>query len=165
MKNEIWKDVPNYEGHYKVSNYGRLKTLKRNKERLMSPAIGGTNYLQVLLYKNSIRTNFKLHQIVAMAFLGHIPKGHNLVVDHIDNNKLNNRLENLQIISNRENISKDKKGYTSQYVGVSWDKRQKKWSSNITLNRIIKRIGFFKDEFEAHLAYQKALNEINNTTK
>ena len=48
---------------------------------------------------------------------------HKLVVDHINNDPLDNRLENLQLISHRYNLSKDKKGGSSKFTGVSWDKR------------------------------------------
>ena len=53
-----------------------------------------------------------------MAFFGHVPGGYKIVVDHIDNNRLNNHVSNLQLITQRENSSKDRKNGTSQYTGV-----------------------------------------------
>jgi ribosomal protein L15E len=70
-----------------------------------------------------------------MAFLNHTPCGYKIVVDHIDNNiKTDNRLENLQLITQRENVSKDIKNTSSKYIGVCWHKKAKKWRSSIQIN-------------------------------
>ena len=97
-----------------------------------------------------------------MTFLNHNPDGHNIVVDHINSNKLDNRLENLRLISNRENLilGKSLKNKTSKYTGVSFFKRDKKWRASIMINGKINNLGFFKDEYQAHLAYQNALNNL-----
>jgi hypothetical protein len=68
----------------------------------------------------------------------------------------------LQLITNRENSSKDKKNGTSQYTGVSWNKSRNKWRVYININNKNKYLGLFTDEYEAHLVYQKALNEYKN---
>jgi hypothetical protein len=94
-----------------------------------------------------------------MAFKGHIPNGHKVCVDHINNIKIDNREVNIQLLSNRENCSKDKKG-TSKYTGVSWDNSRKKWKSQIYINDKHKFLGRFKTELEAHDAYQKAIKEL-----
>jgi hypothetical protein len=82
-----------------------------------------------------------------------------LVVDHIDNDCTNDRLDNLQIISNRENSSKDKFG-TSQFTGVNWRKKNKKWTSRITINKKLVYLGSFIKEKEAGEMYQLALANI-----
>ena len=140
--NEIWKDIPNYNGLYQVSNLGRVKSLPKkkynhkgfyiSKERILTLNNDGNyGYLTVVLYKNKIRKTFKVHKLVAMSFLNHNPCGYKLVVDHINDNPLDNRVENLQLITQRENTFKTQGKYTSQYKGVSWCKLTEKWMSQI----------------------------------
>ena len=165
-KIEIWKPIPKYEGLYEVSNFGNIKSLnyfRSGKEKLLKPFKVGhpKKYYYAVDLKGKTK---KVHQLVALSFLNHIPKGNTIVVDHINNNKLDNRLENLQIISNRENTSKDWKGNSSQFTGVSWSKRDQKWEAYITITNRKKSLGVFLDEFDASVAYQKALVELNNNT-
>jgi len=161
---EIWKDVPNYIGRYQVSNLGNVKSLKRKwviKDKILKNQNGTSGYLIVMLSKKSNIKTFQVHQLVTMAFLNHIPNGYNgLIVDHINNNSFDNRLENLQLITARENVTKDKKGGSSKYIGVCWDKINNKWKSAIQINSKIKNLGRFKNEYDAHLAYQKALKNL-----
>jgi hypothetical protein len=154
---EIWKDIEGYNG-YQVSNYGRVRSLKFNKEKLLSLNVANTGYRMVGLHGEKYK-RFTVHSLVAIAFLGHKPNGYKIVVDHIDNNPLNNNVENLQLITNRENISKQKPK-TSQYTGVSWLKSKKRWVAQITINRKTIRIGRFKSELEASEAYQNKLKSI-----
>ena len=157
---EIFKNVENYDGLYQVSNLGRVKSLY-NGGRILKATISN-NYLQVGFFKLKVQKKRKVHQLVAEAFLGHKTDGTTkLVVDHIDNNKLNNNLNNLQIISHRENISKDIMVKTSKYTGVCFDKKSKKWRSQIMNNRIKEHLGFYVNEIEASRAYQNRLKEIN----
>ena len=164
QQQEEFRSVPGYEGLYEVSNFGNVKSLgndKTRKEKILKPVLVGSigkYYYGLQLFKDGKRKIFKIHVLVAMAFLGHIPDGtHKIVVDHIDNNRLNNHLSNLQLISQRENASKDKKNGTSKYTGVCWDKAKNKWLANITINGIPKHLGYFFSEEEAHEAYQNAL--------
>ena len=112
---EKWKEVPNYEGRYWVSNLGRVK----NESHLLSLGLQSGRYHSTTLSKDGVRKSFLVHQLVAIAFLNFVPNGNKLIVDHIDNNPLNNNLENLQVITHRQNLSKDKKNKTSKYTGVS----------------------------------------------
>jgi hypothetical protein len=166
MENEIWKDIPNYDGYYQVSNLGRVKTTSNNKtrkERILKLTLNGPEgkkYLAICLSKNSKQKVIKIHQLVAMAFLNHTPCGHKIVVDHIDNNRFNNNLSNLQLITNRENSSKNKTGGTSKYVGVCWNKQKQKWNSEIHIEGKKFLLGQFKNELDAHLAYQKKLKTL-----
>ena len=171
---EIWKEIKGYES-YEVSNLGRVKSLARIvttakgsrvlKEKILKPASTGfkklkTKHLGVFLTKNGKAKTKKVHQLVAIAFLNHKPNGHKLVVDHIDNNSLNNELGNLQIITNRENTSKDKKNGASKFIGVSWNKSAKKWQSSISINGKNKHLGRFTNELEASKSYQNALSKL-----
>ena len=161
---EVFKDIKDYEGHYQISNLGAVKSLKRNSERVISPSIDKTKgYYRVCLYKNSERKSFYIHQLVAIAFLGHKPNGNKLVGDHIDNNKTNNNLENLQVISNRENSSKDqwRRNPSSYCVGVSYNSGKKKWESSIFVNGDSFHLGCFNNEIQASLEYKKALGYYN----
>lgn len=157
---EEFRDVVGYEGHYQISNLGNVKSLKRNGERIMNLSIDKTKgYLRINLFKESKRKTIYIHQLVAIAFLGHKPKGNKLVVDHIDNNKTNNKLENLQVISSRENSSKDqwRRNPSSYCVGVSYSSGKKKWEASISVNGISFHLGYFNNESNAGQEYKTAL--------
>jgi hypothetical protein len=169
---EIWKDIPNYEGLYQVSNFGNVRSLERyvkgkvenrlQKENILSKRLVGNlgnQYYAVTLCNNKDRKQIKVSVLVAMAFLNHTPNGYvGFTVDHIDNNPLNNNLDNLQVITKRENSSKDRKGI-SKYTGVTFNKKSNKWISQIWINGKNKTLGSFDDELEAHRAYQKELQQ------
>jgi hypothetical protein len=160
---EIWKPVKDYEGLYEVSSFGRIKSLgndKTRKEKILKQNINGNGYFKVCLFKDGISQSISFHQLVAMAFLNHMPCGYKLVVDHINGDKLDNRLENLQVVSQRANVSKSNKLKTSKYIGVSWCKSAKKWTTKIQINSKKKHLGYFTNEEEAHLAYQNKLKEL-----
>ncbi len=172
MENEIWKDIPEYEGLYQVSNLGNIKSLEKiiyrkrngnyiNKELIMSPPLSNKGYPIVTLTKNKKTKTFKVHSIMAIAFLNYKNGIKNMVIDHIDNNKLNNNICNLQIITFRENVSKDRKNKSSKYTGVNWHKRTNKWQSEITINYKKIYLGIFNNEIDAHNAYQDKLKSIN----
>lgn len=171
-KQEIWKDIPNYESLYQVSNFGNVKSLERyvkgkvenrlQKEKILSKRLvggKGNQYYSVTLCNNKDRKQIKVSVLVAMAFLNHIPNGYvGFTVDHIDNNPLNNNVNNLQVITKRENSSKDRKGI-SKYTGVTFNKKSNKWRSQIWIDGKNKTLGSFDDELEAHRAYQKELQQ------
>lgn len=96
IEKEIWKDIENYEGLYQISSFGNVKSLNyRNtgKEHLLSFGLG-KDYLYVGLSKNGKVKIFKVHRLVATAF---IDNPENLpCVNHIDEDKTNNRVDNLE---------------------------------------------------------------------
>ena len=165
---EIWKEVPGYEGYYEVSDQGRVRSLDREKwsgksfyilkGRILKPKLSNGYKIVSLTLCGKTKT-FSVHQLVAISFLKHIPDGFKIVVDHIDNNKLNNKVDNLQLVTVRYNVSKDKKG-SSKYTGVCWNKRENKWVSCIRINGEQKRLGCFNTEEEASKYYQDALIAI-----
>ncbi len=156
---EIWKEVKGFED-YKVSNLGRVMSLKCNKSKIRKPSLNGGGYFNLHLCREEKRFNRTVHQLVAIAFLGHTPCGFTLVVDHINHDKQDNNVENLRITTQRGNLSNRKdKGY-SQYVGVSWNKRFNKWQSHITIKGKLNYLGYFTNELEASNAYQEKLKEV-----
>lgn len=99
---EFWKDIKGYEGLYQVSNIGQVKSLRRNK--ILKPAPDDKGYLTVGLHKNKKQKTFRIHRLVAEAFL---PNEEELPeVDHINRDRADNRVCNLQWISHIENLRK-----------------------------------------------------------
>ena len=170
MQKEIFKDIKGYENMYQVSNLGNVKSLKRKtnngrgirsvKERMLKAKHNIRGYYDIVLCKNGKTKSREIHQLVAIMFLGHNPNKGVIVIDHKDHNKLDNNVNNLQIITHRENITKDKfrKNYSSKYVGVSLLKN--KWVARININSKPQYLGLFNNEIDAHLAYQNALKNI-----
>ena len=99
---EKWVDIKGYEGLYQVSNMGDVKRLYKNSEKLLAERVSTTGYDHKSLWKDNKRTNFKTHRLVALAFIEN-PKG-KYTVNHIDGNKLNNNVTNLEWLSLGENL-------------------------------------------------------------
>lgn len=99
--NEIWKDVEGFEGFYQVSNYGRIKSFRESNrfygqtEHLLSPTVTANGYESVTLYISpKERHKFLVHRLVAQTF---IPNPNNYdAVNHKDENKRNNHVDNLE---------------------------------------------------------------------
>lgn len=111
MSEEIWKDIKGYEGLYQVSNLGRIKSLERRckarwytrkvPEKIYSPALDTYGYPIVSLHKDGKKKTITIHILVANAFLKK-PDGCNSI-NHIDENKQNNCVENLEWCTVQEN--------------------------------------------------------------
>ena len=98
---EIWKDKKDYEGHYQVSNFGRVKSIKFGKEIILKQKQCMDGYYYVNLSKNGIVKNYYVHRLVAEAFL---PNPDNLPqVNHKDECKTNNVVTNLEWCSAQYN--------------------------------------------------------------
>ena len=98
---EIWKDIPNFEGQYQASNYGRIKSHKFGKEKILKLRKTIWGYLVVGLYKNGKQITYFVHRLVWSAFHGEIPEGYE--INHKDEDKTNNRLDNLELVTRKEN--------------------------------------------------------------
>ena len=168
---EIWKNVPEYEGLYQVSNLGRVRSLARewiagnggiNKHngKILKLTKSSSGYLTVCFWKNSMKKNVLVHQLVAVVFLGHNICGHEIVIDHINDDKYDNRVENLQLVTQRFNTCKTQGNYSSKFKGVHFKKNNNKWQSRITINYKLIHLGYFENEYDAHLAYQNALKNL-----
>lgn len=151
---ENWKNIEGFD--YQISDFGNIRN---KKGKILKPSLVGDGYLQAHLSKNGKKYDFLIHCLVADYFLEQKRDGRRLVVDHIDNNKLNNHKDNLQIVNQRINNSKDSVS-TSQYPGVSWETSYKKWRAEIRINRKNKFLGRFTQEIDAAKAYQNELNKF-----
>ena len=98
---EIWKDIEEYEGLYKISNTGKVKSLIKNK--ILKPKVNNKNngYILVNLYKDKISKNYYIHRLVAKHFLS--DWNEELLVDHINNVRTDNHVENLRMATPMEN--------------------------------------------------------------
>lgn len=159
---EVYKEIPNFNG-YDVSNLGNVRSFKRNKERILKPGISKKGYKMCCLFKNNKGYSKPIHVLVAITFLGHKQTGTmDVCVDHINNIKTDNRLENLQLLSNRENVTKSIKGKTSKCVGVDFRPTKNTWRSRIYVNGKTITLGHYKTELEASNAYQQYLNKLKS---
>ena len=111
---EEWKDIDGYEGYYQISSYGRVKSLSRpiykkdgtfhryKKETIKKPKIDKDGYLTVTLSVDGINKTFPIHRLVANAFIPNADK--TLEVNHIDLNRKNNCVNNLEWKSHTDNV-------------------------------------------------------------
>ncbi len=120
---EKWKDVFGYEGLYKVSNTGKIFSVKKHIEMKLQLDVYG--YKIVTLYKNKKHKTYKVHRLVAIAFIPNQNKQSQ--VNHIDENKTNNNVCNLEWCSSNynanfgnrnKNISKKQKNRIDQVKSV-----------------------------------------------
>lgn len=111
---EVWKDIPGCEGRYQISNFGRAK----GPLKILKPSISDWGYQRLRVTdNNSKKRSPRVHRLVAPAF---IPNPNGLPeVNHIDGNKLNNRVDNLEWVSAKEN-----KEHSIRELGVSpWGRK------------------------------------------
>lgn len=100
---EVWKDINNYLGLYQVSNFGNIRSLKRNNTngKILKQVKDKDGYVRVTLSKNNLRKNYFVHRLVAQTF---IPNPQNLPqVNHKDVNPLNNNVDNLEWCNSKYN--------------------------------------------------------------
>jgi len=181
IEEEIWRDIPNYEGLYQASNLGRIKSLPKlvnrdyckdnvgrsftTKEKILKYRVNPSGYHAVCLCNNNKREYLLNHRLVAAAFLGES----SLLVNHKDSNKLNNRLDNLEYVHRRENNNHyilNNKKIESSLIGVckyeNKNKNKTRYYSRIKINGKYIHLGNFNTEEEAHQAYLAAIPENQN---
>ena len=150
---EIWRSIDGY-ALYEVSTHGRVRNAKT--ERILKPCNNGNGYLRIQLCKNGTKKSYFAHRLTAFEFID--KPLHKLHVDHIDGNPLNNDISNLRYASSAQNSmnSKKQQNTTSIYTGVSFYKSLNKWRAQIQIDGSKKHLGFFENEKDAALAYNKA---------
>jgi hypothetical protein len=161
MENEIWVDAIGFEHRYEVSNLGRVRSKDLISKRPNIGIIKGKikkhnitpgGYADAMLCKNRKTYHIRVNRLVWESFNGKT----DLNIDHIaEGNRLDNRLCNLQAISQRENVSKFYKTTkkTSKYTGVSWYKNMSKWRAKYCTGNKSYHIGYFDTQEEARAAY------------
>lgn len=122
---EEWRDVVDYEGLYMVSNLGRVKSLERRgsrgykiKERILTGTIDKYGYIIVNLSKNNKNKQFKVHRLVAIAFIPNLEN--KPFIDHINTIRDDNRVENLRWATYEENNNNQltKKKYSENHANI-----------------------------------------------
>ena len=147
---EIWKDIEFYEGYYQVSNLGNVKSLARTvpfrksfriiQEKLLKVRKEKSGYQVVSFYINGVEIKKKVHRLVAEAFIEN--KKNKLQVNHIDGNKMNNFVNNLEWVTPSENIIHSYKN------NLQAKKRPKKFIINYSTGIFYNGINDLLDSFD-----------------
>ncbi len=99
---EEWKDIEGFENIYQVSNFGRARSLKKNKTYILKNNIDNHGYYYIIPYVNKKTfKHYKIHRLVALLFVDGYKPG--LIVNHKDGNKLNNNATNLEWVTRSYN--------------------------------------------------------------
>ena len=153
MKKDLFIDLEKQE-IYKVSNGKKFK-----KSILIGTGKYAKPYIVIALRINRINYKLRLHRLFFYWKHNYLPP----LVDHIDGNSFNNDIENLRelnISGNTRNSHKIKKKTSSKYKGVCWNKREKKWQANLTINYKMIFLGLFNNEDDAGQAYNDKIREL-----
>jgi len=155
---ESWLPIVGYEGKYEVSDFGNVKNVKTG--RILKPSTDKDRYMLVILYNNGIQKSCRVHRLVLQTFL---PIDEIKEVNHKNHIKTDNRLENLEWCSRSENVRfcKKRQETSSQYIGVCWNKQNKKWQTMCQINGKKIFLGRFDDEHDAGKAYNDFVIKYN----
>ena len=147
MTEEIWCPIKGFENIYEVSDQGRVKSVGYGKERILKPGRDGSGYLQVNLCKNGEKKMCKVHRLVAQTFT---PNPDNLPqVNHKDENKENNSVQNLEWCDSKYNINY---GNRNQMVSIKLSKPVLQYTKS----------GVFVREWKSARDVQRNLGYFNN---
>jgi hypothetical protein len=153
---EEFRKIQGYD-NYSVSNFGNVRN---DTTRLILQPIISTNYYIVNLYRDNKKKSFHIHRLVALTFIQN-PENKKCV-DHIDNNKLNNNVNNLRwatITENNRNKVLSSRN-TSGVKGVMWLQKRKKWKAQVKIDGKSKHLGYFDNLEDAKKARQNEANRI-----
>ncbi len=165
---EEWRDIPKYLGFYQASSWGRIKSLARSVlkssgvvqhkvERILKQSLTH-GYLRVPMQLSpTTKKKESVQRMVAAAFYGESP----MTVDHIDNDKTNNRADNLRYATHRDNVGRHFKNVSkSGYVGVGWCKKKQLWRARVSFNGKEYHIGYFLTAEDAYLFREAKIKEL-----
>ena len=155
---ETYKKIDGFE-NYSVSDLGNVRNDKTG--RILKGRDNGWGYLEVKFTKNKTRYYKKIHKLTAEAFL--LNPENKPFVDHIDNDKHNNKLINLRFATRQENGQNQKLSCknTSGTKGVHWNKKAMKWTAQICINGKSIHLGSFINKEDAiNIRIQRAKNEF-----
>lgn len=154
-QNEEFKQIETF--NYSISNLGNVRNDK-TKRILNQSIING--YKAVSMYKDGIKKNYKIHRLLATAFL--LNPENKICVDHIDGDKLNNTLSNLRFATKSQNCMNRKKQINNKsgIVGVFFEKKANKWKSMIVYNNKKIYLGLFKNKEDAEKIRLKKSSEL-----
>lgn len=146
------KIIKNYE-NYSITEKSIITNIKTGK--ILKHTVDKYGYLQVSLTSNGISKTKRVHKLMAETFLNHISCGMKEVINHINNNKLDNNINNLEIVTPRYNTTCHKKN-----GGYNLIKSSNKWRAQIFYLDRNYHLGCYLTEVEAKEAYLKGLNII-----
>lgn len=152
---ERWAKVPNIDGEYMISDLGNMVNVKTGKK---VGHIGQDRYCHFSGRVNGKIKDFKIHQLVYDAFGGGQYDGKKIVIDHINRDRSDNRIQNLQLLKFRDNCNKDIEVGRSGIMGVSWNTAKQRWLAQISLSDRRYVLGYRKTIDQAKELYDNALN-------
>lgn len=130
--------------------------------RVKKGAVAGSKYSNGYIYIEIDRKKYRAHRLAWLYVYGKFPK---TFLDHINEIKDDNRIVNLRSatnLENKQNISSPRSNGTSGHLGVSWDKRVKKWDARIMVNGRQKHLGYFNTAKQASEEYVTAKRELHS---
>ena len=153
---EIWKDIEDYENLYQISSLGRVKSLgndKTRKEKILKPAKDKDGYLYVGLSKQGKIKYYKVHRLVAMAFIEN-PNNYP-IINHKDEDKTNNAVENLEFCDAKYNLNYGTRNIRVAESNINNPNRSKKVLCVETgkiypsTNEVYRQLGFFQQNISS----------------
>jgi hypothetical protein len=159
------------DGNYLVSECGKVfskdrfvhtKKYSYSKSGVeISQFLNKSGYYYVMLCVEKQKRNIAVHKLVANAFLNHIPCGYETTIDHVDGNKKNNHISNLQEISSADNVRKHFE-QTNKKIGVCFNKTHGLYQSRISIDKKRYLIGYFEKEEDAINSYKRVYSCYKN---
>lgn len=164
LVNEIWKDIKGYENLYQVSNFGNVKSFY-NKSHLLKLKPDKYGYISVTLVKEKKKKRKRVHRLVAEAFIENT--NNYLVINHIDGNKQNNNVNNLEWCTQKHNIEEawrlglSKTSEKNRKISSEWCKKNK-IKKVAQYDKEMKLIKIWNSEIEASKKTKISKTSINN---
>jgi hypothetical protein len=163
---EIWKSILGYERYYEISNIGRVRGIERfvkhpnggllkKNVKYLKPSSNGTGYMRIMFSKDGLRKEYYVHRLIMEAFVGKS----SLHINHKNGIRDDNRLENLEYVTIRENQHKRNLNRTLP-LGVQ--KVRNKYRAVIGINGKKVHLGYFDTVEDASFAFKNKLKTINN---